>query len=477
MTTPGQGLIRGLSLPSTTALVIGTMIGTGVYFKAAVMAQLVGSPWLVLAAWAVAGLLSLAGALTYAELGAMLPHAGGEYVYLRTAYGPGPAFLCGWMRFVVASAGNAALGVGGATFLSALIPMNAVWVQRTLHLLGRETDWQLGTKQIVAVAIILLFGSLNCAGVVFGGRVQFLLTSAKILSILFIVAGAFFFSSSGTATHLRSISNAPHMGGVTAFGAAVLAALWACEGWAFMPMVAGEVRNPGRNVPRALITGVLIVLALYGLANLAYFYALPFDEVASSNSNTHRDALPVAAKAVETFLGEKGASLVALVFLLSVIGALNGVLLAMSRIPFAMARDGLFFSKFGNLSRGSGVPAWSVMMLSLWTAALALSGTFDQLTDMTVFADWIFYALGAAAVFVLRRKMPDAPRPYRTFGYPVVPLIFVLLSILLIFNTLVASPLESVTGLLLIALGLPVYWYYQTRSKSLKTPHLDKPPA
>jgi len=444
--------------------VVGTIIGTGVYFKAAVMAQLVASPALVLAAWAVAGLLSLAGALTYAELGGMLPHAGGEYVYLRAAYGPGPAFLCGWMRFVVASAGNAALGVGAATFLSAVVPMNAVWVERTFHLLGREVHWQLGIREIAAMAIILFFGSLNCAGVAFGGRVQFFLSSAKVLGIAAIVIGAFLFSSTGTVAHFRTAGTHP-TGGFTAFGAAVLAALWACEGWAFMPMVAGEVRNPERNVPRALITGVLIVLALYGLANLSYFYALPFDEVAASNSTAHRDALPVAAKAVHSFLGDKGGPVVTAVFLLSVVGALNGVLLAMSRIPFAMARDGLFFAKFGSLSRGTGVPAWSVMMLSIWTAALALSGTFDQLTDMTIFAVWIFYALGAGAVFILRRKMPDAPRPYRTIGYPAVPMLFLLLAVLLVINTLVASPVESAAGLLLIALGLPVYFYYRPRRR------------
>jgi basic amino acid/polyamine antiporter, APA family len=252
-----------------------------------------------------------------------------------------------------------------------------------------------------------------------------------------------------------------HLGGFSAFGAAVLSALWACDGWAFMPMVAGEVRDPGRNVPRALIIGVLTVLTLYGLANLAYFYALPFHEVTSSNSTANREALPVAAKVVKTFLGDKGGALVSVVFLISVVGALNGVLLAMARVPFAMARDGLFFAKFGVLNRGSNVPAWSVMMLSIWAAVLALSGTFDQLTDMTVFSMWIFYALGAGALFVLRRKMPDAPRPYRTIGYPIVPLVFLVAAVLLVVNTLVASPVESVTGLLLIALGLPVYFYYR----------------
>jgi len=312
------------------------------------------------------------------------------------------------------------------------------------------------------VVIVLLFGLLNCAGIAFGGRVQSLLTAAKIFSIAGIVIGAFCFSPGGSIEHFHApVSSAHAVGGLTAFGAAVLAALWACDGWEFMTMVAGEVRDPGRNVPRALIFGVLIVLSLYGLANLAYFYVLPFDQIVTANSTAHRDALPVAAKAVQSFLGEKTGVLVSMVFLISVLGALNGVLLSLARVPFAMARDGLFFKKFGELSEGTSVPAWSVIALSIWPAILALSGTFDQLTDMTVFAMWLFYALGGAALFVLRRKMPDAPRPYRTLGYPVVPAIFIGAAVLLVANTLIASPVESLTGLFLIALGLPIYFYYR----------------
>ncbi len=436
------------------------MIGTGVFFKAAVMSQLLPSPAWVLAAWGVAGLLSLAGALTYAELGAMLPQAGGEYIYMRTAYGPATAFLCGWTRFFVASAGNAALGVGAATFLSAFLPLNAVWLERTFHLFGREVHWELGMKAVAALLIILFFGSLNCAGVAFGGRVQFLLTAAKVLGTIGIAIGAFFFSG-GHSIASASTLIARSTGGFNAFGAAVLAALWACEGWAYMPMLAGEVQDPGRNVPRALIAGVLVVLTLYGLANLSYFHALTFDQVAGSNSTAHRDALPVASKAAETFLGQKGAAFASVIFLISIVGALNGVLMSLARIPFAMARDGLFFSKFGALSEGSHVPVWSVMLLTIWTAVLTLSGTFDQLTDMTIFAIWIFYALGGGAVFVLRRKMPGTPRPYRTAGYPVVPLVFLLAAIALVTNTLVTNPLESMVGLALIGIGWPLYLYYR----------------
>ena len=214
-------LVRGLTLTSATALVIGSIIGTGVFFKAAIMSQQVGSPALVLAAWLVAGLLSLAGALTYAELGAMLPHAGGEYLYVRTAYGDAAGFLNGWMRFVVGSAGIAALGVGFATFLSAVAPMPAVWAQRTFHLLGRDIHWQLGVREAVAVAAILLFGVINCAGVAFGGRLQSVLTAAKALGIAIIVVGAFLFSDSGSPAHFRTPASAPQWTGLQAFGAAM----------------------------------------------------------------------------------------------------------------------------------------------------------------------------------------------------------------------------------------------------------------
>ncbi len=457
-------LIRGLNFTGATALVAGSMIGTGVFFKAAIMSQQVGSPVLVLAAWLVAGLMSLAGALTYAELGAMLPQAGGEYNYLRAAYGPMPAFLDGWTRAVVASAGVAALGAGFATFLSAIVPMNAVWASTTLHIFGRALAWQLGVKELVAVAMILLFGVANCAGVAFGGRLQTALTGAKVLGIVVIIGGAYFFSSDGTFSNVTSFNvnaSTGRFSGLTAFGAAVLSALWACDGWAFMPMVAGEIKNPARNVPRALFVGVLGVLGLYALVNLAYFYALPFDQVAASNSTLHRDALPVASRVAQTFLGSRGPALLSVLCLISVAGAMNGVILSLARMPFAMSRDGLLGRRFGEVSEKARVPVWSVLAITVWSCLLALSGTFDQLTDLTIFGQWIFYGLTGAAVFVLRRKMPDATRPYRTIFYPVTPLVFVGCAAALVFNSFSASPVESAAGILLIGLGLPVYFYYR----------------
>lgn len=454
-------LVRGLTLTDTTALVVGTVIGTGVFIKSAIMAQDAGSPLLVLAAWVAAGLLSLAGALTYAELGAMLPHAGGEYVYLRRSYGELAAFSFGWMRFVVAGSGSIAiLGVGFATFLAAIVPLDAVWAQATYGVLGRTMEWRFGLTQLVAILAILFFAVVNCLTVVVGGRVQTALTILKVGGIGVIVVGIAGASATADWSHLASPPDATS-GGAAAFGLAMLAALWAYDGWNNMPMAAGEVRDPGRNVPRALIGGMVAIMAIYCAANLAYFYALPWGEVLTSNSTAHRDALPVATKAAQTAFGESGGKLMSIVFVLSALGALNGSTLAGARVPFAMARDGLFPARAAALSDRTRVPAAAVLMQAGWACVLAASGTYDQLTDYVVFASWIFYGLVTSAVFVLRVRAPELPRPYRTLGYPVVPLVFVLVALWLVINTLINRPVESVAGLVVIALGLPVYWYFR----------------
>jgi APA family basic amino acid/polyamine antiporter len=466
MDEPKSQLIRGLTLTDTTALVIGTVIGTGVFLKTAPMAQDTGTPMLVMAAWVAAGLLSLAGALTYAELGAMLPHAGGEYVYLRHSYGEGAAFIFGWQRFIVAgSASIASLGAGFAIFLAAFLPLNTVWAQRQFSLLGQNINWQFGAKQLVAVAVILLLSGINCLAVAFGGKVQSALTVLKIVGILVIILGVFFFAPAVTWSNLANPAGAPAWSGFAAFGTAMLAALWAYDGWNNMPMASGEVQNPGRNIPRALIVGMIVIILIYCLANLAYFYALPFDEVVSSSSTSHRDALPVAAKASQSFLGENGGRIVALAFVVSAIGALNGSILSNARVPYAMARDGVFFQSMAGLSAKTRVPVIAILIQGIWSCVLALSGTFDQLTDCLLFASWIFYGLVTSSVFVLRRKMPDAERPYKTIGYPLMPMVFVLVAIWLIINTLFNRPVESVAGLVLMALGLPLYFYYRLQKR------------
>ena len=475
-TSATRELVRALSLRDAIALVL-TVIGTGVFLKTAPMAQLVGSPSKVLLAWLAAGLLSLAGALTYAELGAMMPEAGGEYVYLREAYGGLAAFLFGWTNLVlIATGGVAAVSTALASFLSSFVPLDAVWATRDFHLLGQVVHWRLGIQQLVAVAVIILFSAINARGVALVARVQWLATIAKLGGIAIIVLGAFLLSRTGSWQHLRSPVTAGIVGGgLSAFGAAMLAALWAYQGWANVAMVAGEIEKPERNVPRALIYGMVIVIVVYLVTNLAYFYALPFSEVLTSNSTAYRDALPVAAKAAYTFF-KYGPQLVSIAFIVAVIGSLNGIILMNARVPFAMARDGLFFRRLGDLSPTTRVPVIAIWIQAIWASVLTLSGTFDQITTSVIFAVWVFTALVGSSLFVLRRKLPAAPRRYRALGYPVVPALFVLVAVWLVVNTLMASPVESAAGLVLIALGLPFFLYFRrtgwvTRARMKERPH------
>lgn len=470
MPTSEPQLQRGLTLTDALALTVGTIIGTGIFLKTAVMGQQLGSPPAILAAWVAAGLLSLAGALTYAELGAMLPQAGGEYVFLRAAYGDLLAFLYGWMRFAVAAAGSIAVyGVGFAIFLGGVMDYGRPWYALTVHLFGAEVLWQFGPRQLIAIGAIAFFSLLNSLGVVVGGRLQSVLTGVKVAAIVAIVGGILFGSSTGNWANVWT-SDRPATVGVATFGAAMLAALWAFDGWNNLPMAAGEVREPGRNIPRALIYGMLIVLTVYGLANLAYCYALPMSAIATANSTPYPDAPPVATRAAQTCFGDGGAKLVSVAFVLSSLGALNGSILTNARVPYAMARDGLFFARFGQLNRAA-VPAWAMLAQGLWACVLAVSGTFDQLTDCVVFASWVFYGLTTAGVFVLRRTQPHAERPYRTLGYPFVPLVFLGVTGWLIINTLATNPVSSGIGLGIIALGLPLYWLSGRQTWRLAAEH------
>jgi APA family basic amino acid/polyamine antiporter len=464
MTENNPPLLRALTLTDAIALVVGTVIGTGVFLKTAVMTQQLGRPSLVMLAWLAAGLLSLAGALAYAELGAMFPQAGGEYVYIGKAYGEAPAFLYGWMQFAVAGAGGiAGLSTGFAIFLSALIPLGNPWVGRTFHLLGQEIHWQLGATQFVALGAIVFFTVVNCLGVALGGRVQSFLTILKLIGIAAIVVGVFVAAQGGSWANLTTSLHGSQLAGISAFGAAMMAALWAYNGWYILPICAGEVSEPQRNVPRGLIIGMIAVMATYLVANLSYFYALPLTEIATSNSTAHPSALPVAAKAAQTFLGPSGVAFISIAFVVSTLGALNGCVMGQARIPFAMARAGLFFRRLGETNPKSKAPVWATIAQSAWGCVLVFSGTFDQITTYTMFALWLFFGVTVSAVFVLRRKMPNAERPYKTLGYPVVPILFILVALWLVINSIVTTPIESLLGLFLITLGLPVYLYFRRR--------------
>ncbi|HEX3848616.1 MAG TPA: amino acid permease [Steroidobacteraceae bacterium] len=450
-------LTRGVGLWSATAVNVANMIGTGVFLKSRVMTCNVGSARWVLAAWLAAGLLALAGTFAYAELGAMMPEAGGDYVYLRRAYGRLTGFLYGWISFTVARAGSqAALAVGLAIFMNVALG-------------GALARWHLGFGpagvgglSLAALAAIWTVALVNCASVAAGGRVALILTIAKVLLVIAVGAGAFALGT-GDWAHLgeRELGGACEgvvesaRGGVAGFGAAMLGALWAYDGWQNVAPLSGEVKDPQRNLPRALVGGTLIVMALYLFANLGYFYALTPTAVASVPASSS-----VATEVLKRFLGPMAVSLMAVALMVSSFGALQSSVLANSRVPFAMARDGLFFRALGSLSPRTNVPVRAILAQAVWASLLALSGSYDTLTDSVIFASWLFYGSVAASVFVFRVKQPDAPRPYRAFGYPVVPLIFVAVTAFLLINTFVATPRQALEGVVLLVAGLPFYWYW-----------------
>lgn len=437
-------LVRGLGFVDATSIVVGSIIGTGVFLKSGTMAQQVGSPVWVLIVWILAGVLSLAGALTYAELGAMFPHAGGEYVYLKEAYGEVPAFLYGWTRFWIAGPGTiAAYAVGAATFLEGAIGVGTF-----------------GGKVGVGLGFIAFFTALNCLHVKVGGRFQSFITIVKVVMMFGLIFGILFLCPTASGLHLGEVST-DHPLTVTGFGLAMLSALWAYDGWNNLPMAAGEVKNPEKNVPLSLILGVILVLIVYLSINLGYFLALPLSEVLTSNSDLFPDALPVATKTAVTFMGASAIGIVSIGFMISALGAMNGSVLTGARVPYAMAHDKLFFRSLGYVHPASRVPVISILAQGVIAAVMALMGTFNQLTDYVIFSSWIFYGLVCASVIVLRRQRPDLARPYRVVGYPLVSIVFVIVSALLIVNTIWTMPKETAIGVGLIALGIPVYYAFR----------------
>lgn len=432
-----HALSRALGPWHAAALVVGTIVGTGIFLKSATMAQLCGSATWVLAAWVVAGVLSLTGAMTYAELGGAFPEAGGAYIFLREAWGRYAGFVYGWTRFWIGAPGSiAAYAVGAAIFLSRLEPLAGI------------------DPRITAVAIIVAFTAFNCLSVRIGGGLQVVLTVLKVAALVVLAIGLF---SSPAADASRVTDAGGGFPGWSKFGLAVLSALWAFDGWNHLPMAAGEVRDAGRTVPRAIMRGVLAVLALYLLINVAYFAVLSFDEVATASSHAHRDAPPVATRAAATVLGDRAQVVLASVMALAAISAMAGTMLTSARVPFAMAKDGLAPARLAGVSAQARAPVAAVLVQGAWAAVLASSGSFDQLTTYVVFAAWLFSAMNAGSLLVLRRRRPDLVRPFRVPGYPVVPIVFAVAATFLVANALVAAPRESLLGVGLMALSAPTY--------------------
>ena len=474
-----RSLVRGLGLIAAVSVIIGNVIGTGVFLKARVMTCNVGTPGWVMMAWIAAGVLSLAGALTYAELTAMKPQAGGEYVFLRDAYGRIWSFLYGWMQMFVAKPGaqaaaGAAFAIGLNDFLGGGALSKVVFLKTAVF----GFPIQISMIQVTALMVIVIFTTLNCASVIFSGQVAAALTGVKILLILFVSFGAFVwvtgdfshFGLAETGGTCEGVADSVRVGApgysfVAGFAAAMLGALWGYDGWNNLTFVAGEVKDPNRNIPMAIIGSTILVIVLYLVAHIGYYYVLDPTAIASVSKNSS-----VAKEIVSRFLGGDVKSfatglcvaLFTVGLMLSSLGTLHTSILAGARVPYAMAQDGLMFRALGKLSI-TGVPVKALIIQGIWACILTLSGSFDTLTDYVIFGSWIFYALVTSSIFVFRRKFPDLERPYKAFGYPIIPVLFLLAAGWLLITTLISTPTQSFAGILLIILGLPVYYYLTSR--------------
>jgi APA family basic amino acid/polyamine antiporter len=451
-TPAAPSLQRVLGLWSAVSIVIGTVIGSGVFLVPSTMIAKVGSVKMLFAVWVVAGLLSLFGALTYAELAAALPEAGGEYVYLSAAYGPFWGFLYGWTQFWVAKSGSiATLAAGFYTYLTAFVPaLGAPVLVTPFHIGPGGSLLEIHYGQLVAIGVILILAAVNYAGVRAGGNVQVLVTAVKLILIAGIIAIGIF-SGAGDFSHFSQ--HVVSVGGVAGFFAAMVGALWAYDGWNNVSMVSSEIRQPERNLPRALIFGTAAVIVTYLLVNIAYFYVLSPGQVAASTR--------VAADMMSHLYGRAAAGAVTIAVLISIFAALNGSILSGSRVPYAMARDGLFFRTAAVVHPRFKTPGNSIVLLCLWSCIVVLSGWYDDLYNFVIFGSWILYLMTAVSVFVLRRKQPALPRPYRVIAYPVVPVLFSAVAALLLVSTFQTRPRESLMGLALMALGIPFYFYWK----------------
>jgi len=433
--TADDGLVRVLGLGSGVLFVLGSVIGSGIFLTTGMMAAKLPSPTLLLVAWASGGVLALTGGLTYAELGSMFPKSGGVYVYLREAFGPLPAFLYGWAAFLVFwSGGIAAVAVGFAEYMRYFAP-------------------QLPAS-LLAVAAIVTLGGINYVGVRTGNAANVVLTIAKVSGLAALPAIAVFFAKT-TPQWTPVVPAIPSP--LAAFGVAMIAVLWTNDAWYCVTWIAGEMKRPERDLPLSLVYGIGLLTVIYLTVNVAYFYALPITEIAGTTR--------IAERAATVMVGPGGATFVALTVIVSTFGCDNAAILAGARLLFAMARDGVFIRSCARIHDRYRTPHIAIVALVVWSAILAVSGSYEQLFTYVMFASLLLHMLGAIAVFRLRRTRPDAPRPYRVWGYPIVPAVFIIASAAFVVNTLIEKPRESFAGLGLLALGLPAYWYWRRSSR------------
>jgi APA family basic amino acid/polyamine antiporter len=411
-----------------TAVVIGIVIGSGIFVLPNLIARELPSRTAILSVWVISGILSFFGALAYAELGAMMPHTGGQYVYLREAYGPMWAFLSAWtFMLAVLAGGSAWLAVTFSIYLGFFVPLTPV------------------AGKLVSIALIAVLSAVNYIGVREGARVQSTFTALKIVGLVILIGAAFL--SPHAAPRADVLSDPPVS--FAHFGLAMAACLMAYNGWSYVSFVAGEVKDPHRNLLRSLIIGMSVVAALYILANVAYLKVMTIREIAATER--------VGADLAMRTLGPWGGTFVSVTVLLSITGAVNGCILTAARIPYAQARDGLFFSRFGKLHPQFHTPAAAIIWGGVWTAFLVLTGSYETLYSYSIVAAWIFYTMTVVAVFVLRRKLPDAARPYRMWGYPYTLWMFAVASVWFIANAFINEPRPSLMAFAIIATGVAAY--------------------
>ncbi len=455
---------RGLSLFDSVTLVAGSMIGSGIFIVSADITRQVHTPGALLLVWLISGVMTVAGALAYGELAAMMPQAGGQYVYLREAYGGMWAFMFGWTLLLVIQTGTiAAVAVAFARFAGVMWPVlgSQLWIG--------AGGVGLSGERAGAIIVIAVLTAANLRGLDMGKLLQNAFTSAKILSLCLIVALGCLIAPNSAAIHANFASSAAFMGtgsfsiaSAGIFGAAMVGALFSADAWASVTFAAAEVRNPKRDLPLALAFGTGVVIALYILVNVAYLCVLPVSGQAGAatvlgRGIAHATSDRVAAAAMEVVWGRAGATITAILVMISTFGCANGLILTGARVIYAMAHDRVFFAAAGRLNRAR-VPAVALVMQGVWAALLTLSGTYSELLDYVIFAQLMFYVLTVSAVFLLRRRLPDAPRPYRAWGYPIVPALYVIAAGAIMIDLLILKPGSTWPGLLIALSSVPIYY-------------------
>ncbi|MEO8086299.1 MAG: amino acid permease [Bacteroidota bacterium] len=444
---------KKLSLLDSTAIIMGSMIGSGIFIVSADIARQVETPGMLLLAWVVTGVITILGALSYGELAAMMPKAGGQYVYLREAYNPMVGFLYGWTLFSVIQTGTiAAVGMAFALFTGVFIPEispnNFVLSIGTFHV---------STQQILAIAVIVLLTWYNFRAVKTGARLQNIFTIIKVLALLLLVILGLYFGMHGHGNTQNFSPAFPEVIGwttISIFGAALTGSLFSADAWNNITFTAGEVRNPKRNLPLSLLIGTTSVIGIYILANVAYIYVLGIDQIAAADNKR------LGTVMMQNILGSNGNYFMAAMIMVSTFGCLNGCIFSAARVYYAMANDKLFFRPAAKLNK-NGSPSRSLVFQCIWASLLCFSGSYGDLLDYVMFAVMIFYVLTVSGLFILRKKRPDMERPYKAFGYPVLPAIYVVLAALVAFFMLINNNTNCLRGLIIMLVGIPVYFIFK----------------